>query len=190
MLKIGILNLQGAVSEHYNITVKTIKKLNFDCEAVVVRYKEDLENCSGLIISGGESTVIGKLIVERGIDKVIHDKNIPIFGTCAGLVLMANDVDYNQAILKIIDMKVLRNAFGSQKNSFEEEIEILGSNFQGVFIRAPSILKVGKDVEVLSKIDDVIVGAKYGKNIALSFHPELTDDTRLHEYFIKNLFEE
>ncbi|MDR0913140.1 MAG: pyridoxal 5'-phosphate synthase glutaminase subunit PdxT [Methanobrevibacter sp.] len=189
MITVGILNLQGAVSEHYDITKEAINNLNFDCGIRIVRYIEDLSGCDGLIISGGESTVIGKLIQKRGIDKYIHENNLPIFGTCAGLVLMANKLDHEQPVLNLMDMEVKRNAFGSQKNSFEEEIEIFGDKFQGVFIRAPSIVNVSGDIEVLSKLNDVIIAARDGKNLAISFHPELTEDTRLHEYFIKSLLD-
>ncbi|MDR1721823.1 MAG: pyridoxal 5'-phosphate synthase glutaminase subunit PdxT, partial [Methanobrevibacter sp.] len=175
---------------HLDVMKKAINNLNIDCEAIPVRYEDEVAQCDGIVISGGESTVIGKLIKERGIDKVIKEKKIPIFGTCAGMVLMSKKTDYNQPIFDIIDMEVERNAFGSQKDSFEEEIQILGSPFQGVFIRAPAVKKTcQKDenpkIEILSKLNEVIIALKQGKNIALSFHPELTDDTRLHEYYLK-----
>jgi 5'-phosphate synthase pdxT subunit len=187
MYKIGVLNLQGAVSEHFDITKKAVFTLDIECEVGTVRYYDDLDKCDGLIISGGESTVIGKLIKERGIDKVIKENEIPVFGTCAGMVLMSRQTDYEQDIFDLIPMEVERNSFGSQRNSFEAEIEILGGSFPGVFIRAPSVKKIypNNDIEILSKIDDKIIAVKQGSNIALSFHPELTNDTRLHEYYLK-----
>ncbi|KZX15354.1 pyridoxal 5'-phosphate synthase glutaminase subunit PdxT [Methanobrevibacter filiformis] len=194
MKTIGVLNLQGAVSEHFDMMKIAIERTNLDFEIKSVRYAEEVANCDGIIISGGESTVIGKLIAERGIGEVIKNQNIPIFGTCAGMVLMAKKVDYDQPILNLMDYEVKRNAFGSQKDSFEKEIEILGDKFQGVFIRAPAIEKVynvdssnSSKIEILSEIDNKIIAIKQGKNIALSFHPELTNDTRLHEYYLREV---
>jgi len=200
MITIGILNLQGAVSEHLDITKKAIENLNMEDMIKVesVRYSDEVAKCDAIIISGGESTVIGKLIGERKIDEVIKENNIPVFGTCAGMVLLAKETDYEQDILKIMDIKVKRNAFGRQKDSFEREISILGKDFQGVFIRAPAVeevfnledskhlenSKIG-GVEILSEIDSEIIAVQQGKNLAIAFHPELTEDTRLHEYFLK-----
>jgi pyridoxal 5'-phosphate synthase pdxT subunit len=108
-------------------------------------------------------------------------------GTCAGMVLLAKKTDYEQPLLGLIDMEVKRNAFGRQKVSFEDKIEILGGKFEGVFIRAPYIEKVGKNVDILSKYQDKIIAVKSGKHIATAFHPELTGDTRIHKYFIKEV---
>ncbi|MGN0093174.1 MAG: pyridoxal 5'-phosphate synthase glutaminase subunit PdxT [Methanobrevibacter sp.] len=191
MLKIGILNLQGAVSEHYDMMRLAIKHLGIEACCENVRYAEDVESCDGVVISGGESTVIGKIIFERGIDKVIKKNNIPVFGTCAGVVLLARNIDFkDQKTLEMMDIDVERNAFGSQKNSFETEISILGEKFNGVFIRAPSIIdydKTKKDIEVLSRLDNQVIAIKQGHNIACTFHPELTDNTLIHEYFIKEV---
>ena len=191
-MKIGILNLQGAVSEHYDITKKAIKNLGINAECENVRYADDVASCDGVIISGGESTVIGKIIFERGIDKVIKENNIPVFGTCAGMVLLAKKIDFNQPLLGLMDIVVKRNAFGSQKNSFESNIKFLGDDFNGVFIRAPAISSYDKtkdDIEVLATLDDQVIAIKQGHNIACSFHPELTDDTRIHEYFLKEVLQ-
>ena len=188
MVKIGILNLQGAVSEHYDMTKKAIGKLGVDIEVESVRYAEDIETCDGIIISGGESTVIGKLIHERGIDKVIKQNNIPVFGTCAGMVLLGKKTDFDQPLMGLMDISVKRNRYGSQKNSFEAPIEIFGQEYLGVFIRAPSLEsydRTKKDIKILSKFDGEIIAIQQGRNIAISFHPELTDDTLIHEYFIK-----
>ncbi|MDO8869844.1 MAG: pyridoxal 5'-phosphate synthase glutaminase subunit PdxT [Methanobacteriaceae archaeon] len=187
MIRIGILNLQGDVSEHFQIAQKALENLKVEYQLLNVRTAEDASQCNGIIISGGESTVIGKLMVENGIKDIIIQNKIPVFGTCAGMVLLAKETDYEQPLLDLMDMRVKRNAFGRQKDSFEQEIEILGGKYTGVFIRAPAIEKVWEDVQIISKIDDIIIGVKQGKNMALAFHPELTEDTRLHEYFIKEV---
>jgi len=119
--------------------------------------------------------------------KLIVEKKIPVMGTCAGMVLLAKKTGYKQPLLGLIDMEVKRNAFGRQKASFEDEIEILGEKFKGVFIRAPYIEKVGNNVDILSKYQDKIIAVKSGKHIATAFHPELTGDTRIHGYFIKEV---
>lgn len=187
MFIIGILNLQGAVSEHYDITQKALENLNINGEARLVRYADEVEDCDGIIISGGESTVIGKILFERGIDKVIKNNNIPVFGTCAGMILLSSKTDYDQPIMSLMDIEVGRNAFGRQKDSFEDIINILGYEYPGVFIRAPILKSYDdskEDIEVLAEYDSKIVAIKQGKNLAMSFHPELTEDTRIHEYFI------
>ncbi|RBQ24597.1 Pyridoxal 5'-phosphate synthase subunit PdxT [Candidatus Methanobinarius endosymbioticus] len=192
MIKIGILNLQGAVSEHLDMTLKAIDKLDKKNEITVigVRYADEVSECDGLIISGGESTVIGKLIKERQIDKAIKEKKIPIFGTCAGMVILSKKTDYDQDILEIMDIEVSRNSFGRQRNSFENEIKIFGDSYSGVFIRAPSVSKIlneNNELEILSELDNNIIAVKQGNNIAMSFHPELTNDTRLHEYYLSEI---
>ncbi|MBE6499321.1 MAG: pyridoxal 5'-phosphate synthase glutaminase subunit PdxT [Methanobrevibacter thaueri] len=190
MTKIGILNLQGAVSEHLHITKKAIKNINANIEVEPVRYAEDVATCDGIIISGGESTVIGKLIHERGIDKVIKDKNIPVFGTCAGMVLLGKKTDFDQPLLGLMDITVKRNRYGRQKDSFEAPIEIFGQEYLGIFIRAPTLESFDNsknDIQILSKLNDEIIAIKQGHNIAISFHPELTQDTLIHEYFIKEV---
>ncbi|MDL2246824.1 pyridoxal 5'-phosphate synthase glutaminase subunit PdxT [Methanobrevibacter sp. OttesenSCG-928-K11] len=190
MIVIGILDLQGAVSEHYDITKKAIENLNIEAEVKPVRYKDEIKECNGIIISGGESTVIGKIIYEREIDKVIKENQIPVFGTCAGMVLLAKKTDFNQNLLEIMDIEVLRNAYGRQVDSFESEIQFLDRNFLGVFIRAPSLKTYDsskRDIKILSKLDSKIIAIQQGHNIAISFHPELTEDTFIHEYFIKEV---
>lgn len=144
MIKIGVLNLQGAVSEHVEMTLKAIENMgkNNEIVAEVVRYANEVAECNGIIISGGESTVIGKLIKERGIDKVIIENNIPVFGTCAGMVLLSKKTDYDQEILGIMDIEVKRNSFGRQRDSFENEINIFNYSYPGVFIRAPSVSNI------------------------------------------------
>lgn len=190
MVKIGILNLQGAVSEHYDITKKAVENMGVDVDVEYVRYADDVADCDGLIISGGESTVIGKLIYKRGIDKVIKDNNISVFGTCAGMVLLGKKTDFDQPLLGLMDITVKRNTYGSQKDSFESPIEIFGKEYMGVFIRAPVLESYDEskdDIEVLSTFDDEVIAIKQGQHIAISFHPELTEDTLIHEYFIREV---
>jgi pyridoxal 5'-phosphate synthase pdxT subunit len=186
-MKIGVLDIQGDVSEHFEITKKAFEKLKLDAEVLKVRNTSDVLKCDGIIISGGESTVIGKIMEETNIKSVIKDQDIPIMGTCAGMILLASETDYKQPLLGLIEIKVKRNGFGRQKNSFEKEIMILGAKFKGVFIRAPYVEKIGKNVEVMAKIKEKVVAVQEGKNIAIAFHPELTGDTRVHEYFIKEV---
>lgn len=187
MIKIGILNLQGDVQEHLDATLSAAKKLDVDCEISKVKSANEVSKCHGLIISGGESTVIGKLIKEEGIDRVIKDQNIAVFGTCAGMVLLGDKAGYEQPLLGFIDMQVKRNGFGNQRLSFEQEIEIFGGKFPGIFIRAPYAINVGDGAEVLATIEDKIVAVQKGNHLATAFHPELTNDTRIHEYFIKEV---
>ncbi len=186
MICIGILDLQGDVSEHFEATKKALRKIHNESNVINVKTVSDLSTCDGLIISGGESTVIGKLMDKTGMNLAIIEQNIPVMGTCAGLVLLATETDYEQPLLGLIDMKVKRNGFGRQKASFEEEIEIFGSKYEGVFIRAPYVEKLENGV-ILAKLRDKIVALASGKHIATAFHPELTDDTRIHEYFIKEV---
>ena len=187
MVTIGILNLQGDVSEHLDITKQALKEMDIKADVLKVKTAEEVSKCDGIIISGGESTVIGKLMEKTGIMKSIIDHNIPVMGTCAGMVLLAKKTDYEQPLLGLIDMEVKRNAFGRQKVSFEDEIEILDEKFEGIFIRAPYIKKVGNNVDILSKYQDKIIAVKSGKHIATAFHPELTGDTRIHKYFIEEV---
>jgi len=187
MIKIGILDLQGDVSEHLEMTARTLKQMGLEAEAVKVKSQAEVAGCQGIIISGGESTIIGKLIQEEGIDQVIKGKKIPVLGTCAGMVLLGSETDYPQPLLNLIPMRVKRNGFGRQKMSFEQDIEIFGQNYPGIFIRAPYAYEVSPEVEILSRIEDKVVAVRYQKNLAVSFHPELSEDTKIHEYFLKEV---
>jgi 5'-phosphate synthase pdxT subunit len=183
-MRIGVLALQGAFQEHCTI----LKRLGV--EAVEVRLPEQLGDLDGLIIPGGESTSIGKLANWYGLMEplVKASRSVPVWGTCAGLVFMAKDVGMDQPILKAMDMVIERNAFGRQVDSFEEDLEISGLEggpFHGVFIRAPAIVRVGNEVEIIGKLKDGrIVAARQGKLLVTAFHPELTSDDRLHKYFV------
>jgi 5'-phosphate synthase pdxT subunit len=185
-MKIGVLAAQGAFAEH----IATLNKL--DAEALPVRLPGELKGIEGLILPGGESTTIGRLMDDYDLMKEITglaSTGLPVFGTCAGLILMARQISGNSArALGLMDITVKRNAFGRQVDSFETELKIpvLGEKaFPGVFIRAPIIETCGDDVEALSRLaDGTVVAARQGKLIATAFHPELTDDLRFHRYFI------
>jgi 5'-phosphate synthase pdxT subunit len=186
-MKIGVLALQGAFAEH----IAVLKKLKV--EAIPVRLPQQLEGLDGLIIPGGESTTITKLMVHYKLKHKIIElakNNFPIFGTCAGMIVLARELSSSGGVepTGVMDIKVNRNAFGRQVDSFETEISIpvLGKKpLTGVFIRAPLIESVGKEAEVLARLSDgTIVAARQGKLLVCSFHPELTDDTRFHHYFL------
>jgi pyridoxal 5'-phosphate synthase pdxT subunit len=183
-IKIGVLALQGAVREHIQIMGE------LGVEAIPIKRKEHLADVDGLIIPGGESTAIGKLLRQYDLREPIlelHKKGKPIFGTCAGLILIAKDITENiEPHLPLLNVTVQRNAFGRQVDSFEADLPIkdVAEDFQAVFIRAPLITKVGSDVEVLSTVSDQVVAVKQENLLGISFHPELTDDTRLHAYFL------
>ena len=187
-MEIGILAMQGDFKEHG----RTIKR----CEVNVSEIKtiQDLESIDGLIIPGGESTTIGKLLEKSGIgDKIIelHMKGLPIYGTCAGAVLLTKDIiESDQYSLGLMDISVERNAYGSQAQSFEKDIKIdvLGKKlYRCVFIRAPVIKKVSEDVEIMAKENNNIIMARQKKLLVTTFHPELTYDLRIHNYFINEI---
>ncbi|MGM0847346.1 MAG: pyridoxal 5'-phosphate synthase glutaminase subunit PdxT [Bacillota bacterium] len=185
MVTIGVLGLQGAVREH----VRAIQENG--AEAVVVKKATQLEGIDGLIFPGGESTTMRRLIDLYGfmdpMRKFIAEGK-PVFGTCAGLILLAkNIVGYAEPHLGVMDVTVERNSFGRQRESFEVDLDIahVGEGYNAVFIRAPHIVEAGENVEVLAKHDGRIVLAREGQFLGCSFHPELTSDNRLTGYFIK-----
>jgi 5'-phosphate synthase pdxT subunit len=184
-MNIGVLALQGAVAEH----IRSIELAGG--QGVAVKRIEQLDAIDGLIIPGGESTTIGKLMRKYGFIEAIHDfsrAGKPIFGTCAGLIVLAERLAGDEEPhLGLMDMTVARNAFGRQRESFETDLDVVGIDtpLRAVFIRAPLITEVGDRVEVLSKYKGEIVTAKQGNLLASSYHPELTDDYRLHELFIQ-----
>ncbi|WP_096202869.1 pyridoxal 5'-phosphate synthase glutaminase subunit PdxT [Bacillus sp. FJAT-45350] len=184
MVKIGVLALQGAVQEH----VKCLQAP--ETEIVVVKKVEQLDELDGLVLPGGESTTMRRLIDKYGFFEPLKQfaaDGKPVFGTCAGLILMAKHlVGQDNGHLELIDMTVQRNAFGRQRESFECDliVEGVGEDIRAVFIRAPLIVEVGEDVQILSKFKDEIVVARQGQFLACSFHPELTDDHRFHQFFV------
>lgn len=189
MMKIGILDLQGDVSEHQLMTEKAVTRMNLKADVLKVKTASEVVDCNGIVISGGESTVIGRLIKENNIDTVIKENQIPVLGTCAGMVLLGQQTDYEQPLLGLIPMKVKRNGFGRQKLSFEAKLKLknMEDPYPGVFIRAPYALDVKEEAVVLGQIHDKIIAVAYKNHLATAFHPELTGDTRIHEYFIKEV---
>jgi pyridoxal 5'-phosphate synthase pdxT subunit len=192
-VKIGVLALQGNVSEHIDAFVLALDRLGWgqSSDVVTVRTPSDLDGCHALALPGGESTTISRLINKNNLYKPIQNFSGGIFATCAGMVLMATHVeDARINTLNLIDITVDRNAFGRQRESFETDIflsDVDGSPFHAVFIRAPVATHAGSGVTVLSRLDKGIVAVEQGKHMALSFHPELGGDTRLHERFLKRI---
>ena len=188
-MKIGVLALQGDFAEH----ISMLKRLKV--EAAEVRLPKHLEGLDGLVIPGGESTTIGKLAVAYDLMEPLQQfgQRRAIWGTCAGAIFISKDISRDQPLLKLMDIKVQRNAFGRQIDSFETDLDIpelkeaTGSDvpYHAVFIRAPIIESVYGDAKILASIPDGrIVAAQQGHLLATSFHPELTNDTRFHEYFL------
>jgi 5'-phosphate synthase pdxT subunit len=185
--KVGILALQGDVQEH----AKILRRLGV--EPVEVRTIEELKGLAGVIVPGGESTTIGKMLVSSGLLDGLRSyfyKGGPVWGTCAGMVLAASaTTGSRQPLIGLMNALVERNGFGRQVHSFEKDLDVDGFDepFTGVFIRAPFFEDVGPGVEVLSEIEGKVVAAR-GENILVTaFHPELTDDTRFHEYFLEEV---
>ncbi|MGB8707225.1 MAG: pyridoxal 5'-phosphate synthase glutaminase subunit PdxT [Dehalococcoidia bacterium] len=184
-MKIGVLALQGAVAEH----IQMLSILG--AEALPVRLPSELNGLDALIIPGGESTTISKLLSDYALMEPIRrlaKNGFPIFGTCAGLVLLAKKVPNLQIeSIGVMDIEVERNAFGRQVDSFEADLKIPAlhnGTFHGIFIRAPIIEKAERGVEVLCQLNGKPVAVRQGKLLACAFHPELTDDLRLHKYFL------
>lgn len=182
---VGVLALQGAVEPH----LRMLERCGV-C-AIPVRFADEIDRIHGLIIPGGESTTVGKLMNRYGLDRKIVERareGLPIFGTCTGMILLAKEiVGSDQLRLGLMDASVLRNAFGRQVDSFEAhlDIEVIGPPaFPAVFIRAPYAVSADGNVQVLARFDGKIVLLKQDNLIGCAFHPELTDDTRMHEYFI------
>ncbi len=182
---IGVLALQGAVAEHIRILELC------GAEVIPIKKPEEIDRIQALVIPGGESTTIGKLMVKYSFAKKIkdaHKQGMPIFGTCAGLVLVAKQLtEGKQPLLGLIDIKVKRNAFGRQRESFEADLGIpeLGTDsFPCVFIRSPWIEYTGPKVKVMSRFNNKVVMAREGNVLVSAFHPELTEDLRIHRYFV------
>ncbi len=184
MKQIGVLGLQGAYAKHLAVLQQ------LDVQAVDVRKPEDLEECHGLIIPGGESTTMTKLINEIDMHDALLKFSVdrPVFGTCAGMILMAAKVDDGRVkTLNLLDIEVERNAYGRQVDSFIDELDVTTNgqafSMRGVFIRAPRIKNMGDGVEVLASVNGEPVLVQEGHHMAAAFHPELTGETRIHNYF-------
>ncbi len=189
--KIGVLALQGDVSEHIDAFLLALERTGHGPESEVfeVRSSADLAGCTVLALPGGESTTISRLIDKNGLYEPIRNFHGGIFATCAGMVLMATEVaDPRIHPLGLMDMAVDRNAFGRQCESFEIDLPVAGLDdgpFHAVFIRAPVVTRAGSSLTVLSRLQKGIVALEKGRHMALAFHPELGDDTRLHERFLR-----
>jgi 5'-phosphate synthase pdxT subunit len=195
MTRIGVLALQGDFREH----IRALEGLG--AEAHPVRLPEELKDVDGLVIPGGESTVMGKLMVTYGLDQPLREllaAGVPTWGTCAGLILLSRETDNalaGQPLLAAMDIRTKRNAFGPQRASFEADIAVpaLGEDpYHAVFIRAPVVESTGAGVEVMARLDDqdgagdaTIVAVRQGHLMGTAFHPEVTGDTRFHDYFLR-----
>lgn len=201
-IKVGVLGIQGDIEENILSTDEALKKLNLRGTVESVRYSESIAELDGLILPGGESTVIGSLLSIQGkvfqtIEKKIKE-GMPVLGTCAGLIMLSKRTydkvigETKQKLFGMLDVVIERNAFGRQHESFEVDLEIpvLGKEpFRGIFIRSPIVNNVGESVTILTKLNDKIVAVKQNNIIGTSFHPELSADRRLHELFIKDILE-
>lgn len=197
-MNIAILGLQGAVTEHISATRRAMEKLGLKGDVTWAKSRSDIKESDGVILPGGESTTISRLIEKNGLKEALMEK--PIFGTCAGMILLAKQGDdqvaqTGQTLLGRMDIQVNRNAFGRQRESFQSDITfepdapafLREKPFAGVFIRAPCIETTWGDVRILARLDGRIIAAEQGNCIATAFHPELTDDTRVHEYFLQKV---
>ena len=195
-LTFGVLSIQGDVLENILSVKAAIDALGIDGTVTAVRTPDEISKVDGLVIPGGESTTIGQLSLFNGVLITLKDKieqGMPVLGICAGMILLSKTAKdkvvgkIDQPLLNILDIKLERNSFGRQRESFESDISLnsIGiPKFNGVFIRAPSISDVGSDVEVLSKFNEKIIAVKKNNVIGVAFHPELTSDISLHKYFV------
>jgi 5'-phosphate synthase pdxT subunit len=194
-IRVGVLAVQGAVSEHLDALRRAATKRGWDVEAVAVRTPADLASVHGLILPGGESTTISRLLRSGHLQDSVVERaksgDLALFGTCAGLILLSSKavhdvVDKDIQLLGLLDAEVDRNAFGRQKDSFEAALTVEGlGKIPAVFIRAPVLTKTWAPTEVLAQNERGIVAVRKGRILGTAFHPELTDDTRLHEWFIE-----
>ncbi|MGE7093977.1 pyridoxal 5'-phosphate synthase glutaminase subunit PdxT [Lysinibacillus sp. NPDC048646] len=186
MKQIGVLALQGAVREHAQMLEA------IGCKVVLVKHMKDLAELDGLVLPGGESTTMRKLLNHYELlepIRVLAQQGLPMFGTCAGLILLAKEVIGYESHIGVMDVVVARNSFGRQVDSFEICLDIpaIGEAISAVFIRAPHIISVGEGVEILAQHDGKIVLARDGHLLGCSFHPELTTDSRILEYFVTSM---
>ena len=193
-MKIGVIAIQGNVEEHVIALEKALAERGEEGDVLKIKHRGIVESCDAIVIPGGESTTIGRLMEREGIFPEIKEAakvGKPILGTCAGMVLLAKEGDAEvaktgQPLLGLMDVKVKRNAFGRQRESFEVPLQMsfLNEPFHAVFIRAPAIINAADSVEVLATLNGHIVAAKQENIMGLSFHPELTGDRRIHHYFL------
>jgi len=195
-VKVGVLAYQGGVYEHKFMLEKAMEKQKVSGKVVLVKKIHELKDVDGIVIPGGESTTIGKLAKRMGVLNALREyirEGLPAFGTCAGAIMLAKNVRdrvvgvIEQPLLRVMDIEVVRNYYGRQRESFEIDLKVekLGDKpFRGVFIRAPAIVNVWNDTILLAKLDNVVVAALQKHMLATTFHPELTNDTRFHELFI------
>ncbi|TLZ51400.1 MAG: pyridoxal 5'-phosphate synthase glutaminase subunit PdxT [Methanobacteriota archaeon] len=196
-MRVGVIGVQGDVSEHVAAVRAAMKKGGFGGDVVTIRRREDLAGCNALTIPGGESTTIGKLLERSGLHEDIVNRaaeGMPILGTCAGCILLAKEGDRQVAqtktkLLGLMDMAVDRNAFGRQRESFEADLAVDGLDrpFHGVFIRAPAITRTWSACKIASKLDGAIVFARQGHLWGACFHPELSGDLRIHVAFLEQV---
>lgn len=202
ILKVGVLSIQGDIEENSNAIKESFEELEIEGTVIYLKDFHDLDEIDGIIIPGGESTVIGMLLFLKGFQTDLIKKKIleglPILGTCAGLILLSNKAydktigETKQALLKILDVTIERNAFGRQHESFESELNIpyLGEKrFNGVFIRGPAITEIGSNVEIIAEYDKKIVAVRQNNILGTSFHPELANDNRFHINLVKLMVE-
>lgn len=201
-MKIGILAIQGDVEENIEATTRALSSMSLRGEVMPVRYAEDLRKVNGLILPGGESTAIGHMLaLNPEMSHTLQERllnGMPALGICAGMIVLAKKAydmvlgEINQHLLNVLDIVVERNSFGRQHESFETDLAIdgLGADlFKGVFIRAPSVKSVGRQVRVLGRLAEKIIAVQQGSLIGTSFHPELSGDTRFHMRLIKQVSE-
>lgn len=191
-MRIGILAVQGAFIEHEKQIAAVAEHSGEQIECIEIRQKKDLEKVDGIILPGGESTVQGKLLKDLDIFDELQGliiQGLPTLATCAGLILLAQTLEYDSVKhLSTLPVTVQRNAYGRQLGSFSVSSNVGEiNNFPLVFIRAPYITEVSSDTKILATVDHHIVGVEYKNQIGLAFHPEMTNDTRIHEYFIRKV---
>jgi 5'-phosphate synthase pdxT subunit len=198
-LLIGVLALQGDVEENIRAATNALEEMNQKGKIILVRYPEEIMKIDGLIIPGGESTVVGLLIaIKHGLLDSINkslQKRLPVMGTCAGMIVLAKRSydrvvgNKKQLLLGALDIEIERNSFGRQYDSFESNLDIsgIGNDFKGIFIRAPSVTSTGPQVQILSRFDGKIVAVQQENIIGTSFHPELSGDNRMHKLFIEQI---
>jgi 5'-phosphate synthase pdxT subunit len=199
-MKIGILAIQGDIEENIEVTTKALSSMSLQGKVMPVRYADDLKKINGLILPGGESTAIGHMLaLNPEMSHTLQERllnGMPALGICAGMIVLAKKAydiavgEMNQYLLNVLDIVIERNSFGRQNESFETDLAIdgLGAEpFRGVFIRAPSVKTVGRQVRVLGRLAEKIIAVQQGSLIGTSFHPELSGDTRFHIRLIKQI---